>query len=172
MTHPTPITLLVQMADERWTADALRVALDHATPGSRIVLALMLHDQFLDWKGAQPEEYQLSETEQAEIAALRAQAQAQHVPLEFRVFGYHDLAGGLASAADAVNADVVLASVPADAIPFFHDREMRHLDHLLNAHDHHLYAVEEPAVHDETWHPDAIPVSDDDPPIDEVLAAE
>jgi hypothetical protein len=163
------MTLLVQMADARWTEDALRVALEHATAGSRIVLALMLHDEFLGWRGAQPEEYQLSETERDELAAFRAQAQAHAVPLEFRVFGYHDLAEGLARAADAVSADVVLASVPSTGIPFFHDREMRHLDHLLNAHDHHLYAVEEPAVHDETWHPEATPASDDDPPIDDVL---
>lgn len=172
MTDSTPITLLVQMSEARWTEDALRVALDHATPGSKIVLALMLHDEFLKWKGAAPEEYHLSETEQEELAAFRVQAQAQNVPLELRIFGYHTLAEGLAKAADVVNADVVIAAVPADSIPFYHDREMRHLDHLLNEHHHHLYAVEEPAVHDANWHPEATPASDDDPPIEDVLAAE
>ena len=167
LTDTHPAVLLVQLAETRWTTDALQVALDHAGPNSRIVLALMLHDSFLNWQGATADEYRLSETEQEEVAAFRAQAEARGVPLEVRTFAYHDMADGLAQAADSVQADVVLATLPADAIPFYHDREMRHLDHLLNAHQHHLYLVEEPAVHGEDWHPEALPASDEDPPLDE-----
>jgi hypothetical protein len=171
LTDTHPATLLVQLAETRWTTDALQVALDHAGPDSRIVLALMLHDSFLAWQGATPDEYHLSDTEQEEVAAFQAQASAHGVPLEVRAFGYHDLAEGLAKAADSVQADIVLATLPAAAIPFYHDREMRHLDHLLNAHQHHLYLVEEPAAHGEDWRPEATPASDDDPPLDEDASA-
>lgn len=171
MTDTHPATLLVQMAEPRWTTDALQVALNHAGPDSRIILALMLHDSFLGWNGDTPEEYQLSETEQEQVAVFQAQALAYNLKLDVRAFGYHDLAEGLAKAADSVNADIVLATLPADNIPFYHDREMRHLDHLLNAHQHHLYTVEEPAAHGEDWAPEATPISEDDPPLDEEVSA-
>lgn len=167
MSESHPEIILVQLAETRWTTDALQVALDHAGPGTTIILALMLHDSFLAWQGATADEYHLSETEQNEAETFQAQASAAGVPLTVRTFSYHDLAEGLAKAADAVNADIVLASLPADTIPFYHDREMRHLDHLLNAHHHHLYQVEEPAAHGEDWHPEATPFSEDDPPLDE-----
>jgi hypothetical protein len=140
-------TIMVHMDDHKWTLAALHQACEQARKeGAQVVLALMLPDRHCVLANIDVDHYVFSETECEELEAYTAIATQHHVPLTTRVFEYHDLKTGLATAADMLNATTVYAHVSETMLPFVHDRQVRHLEQTLEAHHHHLLAFEVPAV--------------------------
>jgi|GEM_PF-1178900 len=149
-------TILVQMADTKWTTAAVRAACELAREqNADIVLAKMLHDSFLDWRGMKPEEYEFSETECDDLQAYQSIALAHGIVIRSINVRYEDLAEGLAEAADRVNATSVIATIPHSAIPFVDARTIHHFDAVLEAHQHQLFVVEQPAACGSDWQPHA-----------------
>lgn len=150
-------TVLVQVADTKWTVAAVEAACKHAREeGGQVVLAKMLPANYLNWLGIEASEYRLTESDCDDILIYEGIAGRYGVPISTKVFKYENLEDGIADAADEVNADTVIAHVPGSPIPFLHHLPERHLDELLEAHQHHLYTVEQPAAPVD-WIPEAKP---------------
>lgn len=147
-------TILVQFAETKWTTAAVEAAVEMAqAEHARIVLVRALADSFLDWRGLEASEYEFSEDELADQRQYEMMAATHGVPVETIVIKVHDLAEALAKTADDYQADVVIAPVIHNAIPFSTERDLRHLDHVLEAHHHHLFTVEQPAASTHDYHP-------------------
>lgn len=147
-------TILVQFAETKWTNAAVEAALDLAhEQHARIVLVRALSASFLDWRGLEASEYRFSEDELEDQRRYEMMAAVRGVPVETIAVKYHDLAETLAETADRYQADVVIAPVIHNAIPFSTERDIRHLDHVIEAHHHHLFTVEPPAALPENYHP-------------------
>jgi hypothetical protein len=146
--------ILVQMADEKWTTAALTVALEKAQPGGEIALVEFLPADALNWHGLDCDEYEFSESEREEIQKFQAMAQAAGVKLTTHCYKTDSLEKTIVRAADTLDADAVFATVPHSALPFLHDRPIKHLSHVLEAHHHHLFTVDQPAV-TSGWTPEA-----------------
>jgi hypothetical protein len=137
--------IMVQMDDHKWTLAALRMACaDAAARHGSVVLALLLPKTHVTLAGIDVSHYVFSETECDELEEYAAIAMQRHVPLTTRVFEYTHLDDGISAAADALNADTVYAHVEGDLLPFIHQRHVRHLEHTLEAHHHHLRTFELP----------------------------
>lgn len=151
---------MVQMADTKWTTSALEVAAAKAREtGAEVVLAYLIPCECLKWGGLVVEEHVFSESERDDLQTYQSIANRYGVMLSVRKFEYENLEAGLVAAADALNADEVFAPTPHDALPFLSDRQMRHLSHTLEAHRHHLYTLDQPAV-TTGWTPQAHTVTE------------
>jgi nucleotide-binding universal stress UspA family protein len=137
--------IMVQMDDHKWTLAALEMACaEAATRRASVVLALLLPQSHITLANVDLEHYAFSETECEEIEAYAAIAGRCGVPLTTRVFAYSDLDTGLNDVADVLHADTVFAHIPGDLLPFIHRRHIRHLEHDLESHHHHLRTFELP----------------------------
>jgi hypothetical protein len=153
-------TIMVQMAETKWTTSALEVAAAKAREtGAEVVLAYLIPCECLKWGGLAVEEHVFSESERDDLQTYQAIATRYGVRLSVRKFEYENLEAGLIAAADVLSADEVFAPVPHSALPFLSDRQARHLSHALEAHRHHLYTVDQPAV-TVGWKPEAHIVSE------------
>jgi hypothetical protein len=151
---------MVHMAETRWTTSAVEVAAAKAREtGAEIVLAYLIPCECLKWGGLAVEEHVFSESERDDLQLYQAIATRYGVRLSVQKFQYENLEAGLIAAADALNADEVFAPVPHNSLPFLGDRQARHLSHALEAHRHHLYTVDQPAV-TAGWTPEAHPVTE------------
>lgn len=152
MTTPT---VMVQMADTKWTKAAVEVACQKALIiGAELALVEMIACECLNWQGIEPDEYVFSESELDDIELYKSIAKVYGVPVSVHVFKYDSLADAIARAADELNADAVFVTLPSTLIPFLRERQILHLSHLLEEHHHHLYSIEQPAVTSD-WTPEA-----------------
>lgn len=147
--------ILVQMADEKWTTAALTVAIEKAgQSGGEIALVEFLPADALNWHGLEASEYEYSESEREEIQKFQRMAREAGVKLTLHCYKTDSLEGTIVRAADTLQADTVFATVPHSALPFLHDRPIKHLSHVLEEHHHHLFTVDQPAV-TSGWKPEA-----------------
>jgi nucleotide-binding universal stress UspA family protein len=148
--------ILVHMADTKWTTMAVRAACSMAqAQGASVVLVRMLPAGNLNWLGMNADEYRFSESEREDLAAYQAIAAEHGLSLTSAVYKYDDLAEGFARAADELGADAVIAREMVNGHGLIHrsSAETEHMDHLLEAHHHHLYVVNAPACCDKDWTP-------------------
>lgn len=150
-------TILVQMADTKWTAAAVEAAAKQARERKgEVVLARMLSADCLNWLGMEAEDYHLSESECDDLQRYEDIGRRYGVPVRLIVRKYEHLEEELARAADSVGADEVIAHLPTSPLPFMHHAPEHHLDELLEERHHHLYTVEQPAA-PVNWEPEAKP---------------
>lgn len=136
-------TIVVQLESAAWTQAALTDAFAEAREiGGEIVLVKMLPDSYVAWFADDVETYHFNEAEKEELQSYQALAAANGVPLQVRVYQYHDLEQGIIRVADELNAVSVYATVPPSAIPFRHDLPMLHLEFQLQQHHHNFHAVQ------------------------------
>lgn len=157
-------TILVQMADTKWTTLAVRAACKLAqTQQASVTLVKMLPATNLNWLGMDASEYRFSESENADIAVFQAIAAEYGLILATAVYKYDDLAEGIARAADDLLAESVIVRETVNGHRLVHSStaEIHHLDELLEAHYHHLYVVNPPAVAADNWSPVAEAVHHD-----------
>ena len=151
-------TILVQVTDTKWTVAAVEAACKYARQhDGQVVLAKLLSANYLNWLGIEANEYRFTESDCTDIVVYEEIARRYGVPVRTQVFKYDTLKQGLACAADAVNADAVIAHVPGSPVPFLRQRTERHLAALLESHHHHLYRVNQPAA-PVNWIPVATPI--------------
>lgn len=147
-------TILVQMADSKWTKSAISAACDLAREsGAEIVLARMLSASFLNWRGMTVDEYMFTDAECEDIYAYEEIARKANVPIRSMIFEYHDLADGLAKAAAAVDADKVIAQMPHETLPIGESLELKYMERLMAARRQQLYTVKQPAAKTAGWKP-------------------
>ncbi|MCL4250016.1 MAG: hypothetical protein KJ065_17855 [Anaerolineae bacterium] len=139
--------VMVEMDDLRWTAEALKAACPEAKQiGGKVVVALLLSESQCTLAGLDPDNYAFTQAEYDELRQYRAIAEEHGVEIDARVFEYRDLAEGIVQAADALNAAVVYAHLPATLLPFQHQRQVRHLERELDSHHHELRNFEAPVA--------------------------
>ncbi|MCC6614104.1 MAG: hypothetical protein IT320_11550 [Anaerolineae bacterium] len=142
----TPI-VMVEMGSLRWTIEAMRAACPEAKRiGAKVVVTLLMPESQCTLAGIDPETYVFSADEQNEVREYQAIADMHGVELQTRAFEYHDLAHGIVDAADALDAQVVYAHLPATLLPFQHQRQVRHLAKELGSHHHELRNFEAPVA--------------------------
>lgn len=147
-------TILVQLADTRWTKSAVQAACELARKeDAEVVLAKMLSASFLDWRGMEASEYVFTDAECEDIYAYEEIARKASVPIRSMVFKYDDLAKGLADAANFVHAGEVIAQTPHETLPLGEGLELKYMERLMAARKHQLYTVNQPAAVVSGWHP-------------------
>ena len=135
-------TVMVQMADVRWTTAAVEVAARRAKEiGAEIALVEMIACERLNWQGIEAHDYQFSSSERENIKAYKAIAARYGVPVSVHVCRYESLTEAIAQAADELDAESVFVTLPHTLIPFVHERQVLQLNHLLEEHYHHLFTV-------------------------------
>ncbi len=140
-------TIIVQLADTRWTTAAVEAACQIARDSkATLALVLLLSRETLNWKGIDANEYEFTDSEQDDLNTYQRIAATYGVPTNVHSFAYTDLAQTLATVADLLHADNVIAPVAEGTIPFVGGRAVRHLSHVLESHHHHLLTVNQPAV--------------------------
>jgi nucleotide-binding universal stress UspA family protein len=145
-------TVLVQMADTKWTTAAVQAAVDVAREQQAdITLVKMLPASYLNWQGMDARDYRFTDADCEDLYAYEAIARSANVNVQTAVYKYDDLGDGLNQAADELGAETVIATTP-------HHRDLAQLDHSLEAHHHHLYTVEQPAACCSNWQPKATAV--------------
>ncbi|MBE2269850.1 MAG: hypothetical protein IAE80_16555 [Anaerolinea sp.] len=138
-------TVMVQMADVRWTTTAVEIAAKRAQEiGAELALVEMIASECLNWQGIEPDEYQFSPTEREDIKHYRGIARKYGVPVSVHVYKYDSLSECIAQAADELDAESVFVTLPHTLIPFLHERQVLHLSHLLEDHYHHLFTLDVP----------------------------
>ncbi len=140
-------TIMVQMADTKWTTSALEAAVAKAREiDAEVVLAYFIPCECLAWGGLAVEEHVFSESERDDLQAYQSIAARYGVRLSVQKFQYENLEAGVIAAADVLKADEVFAPMPHNSLPFLSNRQARHLSDALEAHRHHLYTVDQTAV--------------------------
>ena len=147
-------TIMVQMAEPKWTAAALELACQQAaSTGAEVALVELLHADAIHWLCCEADEYVFSESEREDLNHYREIAARHQVPMSVRVMKYDTLEQGIVEAADRVNADTVFVTLPPSVLSFLHNRQVKHLSHLLEEHNHHLITFRQPEV-TEGWKPE------------------
>lgn len=135
-------TVMVQMADVRWTTAAVEVAARRAKEiGASVALVELIAAERLTWQGIEASEYQFSSSERENIKGYRAIAARYGVPVSVHVVKYESLTDAIAQAADDLDAESVFVTLPHTLIPFLHERQVLQLNHLLEEHYHHLFTL-------------------------------
>lgn len=145
--------ILIQMSDVRWTKSAVYTACQHAQSVgteliNEIVLVKFLSSNYLNWQGAEANEYHFSESDQEELAEYRAIAAHFGIPLREITWKYDDLEAAIIAAADGLHAESIFVNLPHGLFPMLHHREVIHLDHELKMHHHQMISLDQPAVPD------------------------
>lgn len=154
----TQKTLLVHMAETKWTKATMRLAAQQAhEQGAQIVLAKMLPASYLNWQGLEEDEYRFTDSDCDDIYAYEAIAREHGVSVQARAFKYQTLEEGITRAAHIVHADAVFASLHEGALPFLHEESAERLETLLQPEHCTLYVVEQPAAA-ANWMPTATAV--------------
>ena len=143
-------TLLVQMAESKWTACAMKVALDKAREtNSDIVLVKFVPTRYTNWIIDDVANYEFSESECDELAQFEIMARKMGVNMRTQIVKYDAFEPALATTADMLNARLVLTQPTHD---------LHALASVLKTHDHKLCTVEQPAV-TVGWTPELITVN-------------
>ena len=140
-------TIMVQMADTRWTWAAMYEACAQARKlGAEVALVKLLPLEFLAWMGGEDGTYTFTDSESEDIRNYEAIAQENGVETSVHVFPYTRFDQGVVDAADKLNADTVFVELHDAPFKFLHTRHIHKLEHDLAAHRHHLRAYDVPAT--------------------------
>lgn len=141
-------TLLVQMADRRWTEEALHVACAMARSANgnagTVVLLRMIKTEHYAWLGTDYG-YELCSPDESNLVwTHKAIAEKYGVELCIEPMQSIDYVDTLVQAADALDADAVFANVPASHIPLWHRFQTWDLRRQLQRNKRALYTLEQP----------------------------
>jgi hypothetical protein len=128
----TQRVMMIQIADPTWTLKALHCAGAMARQQSaKIVLVKMVPVQHMGWLGTDFGYLNISEQEREEIADYQSMLEDYGVEFELCLFQYATLAEALVEAAEYVNAQIVFATLPESAIPFWRSYQLLNLRRSL-----------------------------------------
>lgn len=138
-------TILVQMADKRWTLQALHLACALArNDESQVVLVRLMQVSHPSYLGT---EFGMTTPTPGEYSALReygAIAEDYGVELTVRPMQCLSIWDAVADAADCLDAGVVFAHVPPSRIPYRRKLQVWGLERRLAAAHRRLYTLEQP----------------------------
>jgi hypothetical protein len=136
-------TILVQMADETWTGQALHFACALArNNGARIILLRLMQVQQLSYLGTEFGSTPLSSREYAAWLGYAATAEDYGVELVRQSMQCWSKLDALADAADYVGAQVIFAYIPHSRIPYMDRLQRRGLQRRLGKANRQLYTLE------------------------------
>lgn len=128
----TTTVIMVQIADQEWTMDALHRAcrLGRTMP-TQIALVKMIPAQHVSWLGTELGNRNFSEHDQREIINYEATIEDYGIEYSSTVFQYSELDEAILQAADILNASIVFATLPKSAIPFWRKLQVKSLRRRL-----------------------------------------
>ncbi len=139
-------TILVQMADARWTEQALHLAcaVTRSTHAG-VTLLRLIPVQHYSWLGTPFGYPGLSSEESARIWKYKGVAEKYGAELTLEQMQSISLVGALCDAADLLDAQAVFASIPDSIIPFWRKYLVWELRRLLAQHQRTLYTFDHPS---------------------------
>ncbi len=145
-------TILIQMADERWTLQALHLACAMARPDrAKIVLLRLMQVYQPSYLGSEFGTTVPSEQEYRNLRAFATIAEDYGVELSVESMQCLSPLQAVAEAAGYLQAEVVFASVPETRIPIWRKYQLWSLKRQLGANCR-LYTLDQP-VNDAYWAP-------------------
>ncbi len=135
----TNTMIMVQIADQKWTMDALHRAcrLGRTMP-SHIALVKMIPVQYPGWLGTELGNRNFTEQDQREIINCEATLQDYHIEFSLTVFQYLEIDEAILQAANMLNASIVFATLPHSFIPFWRNLRLEVLRRRLGRNQHRL----------------------------------
>lgn len=135
-------TILVQMADKRWTMQALHLALALARNAqAQVVLLRLIRVRHLSYLGSAFGRHEVSGDEQRELREYCETAEDYGVALIFSQMQCEAPLEAVVEAADLLDADVVFAQVLPSRIPYWQVFSRWWLEQRLALHGRHLYTL-------------------------------
>jgi hypothetical protein len=145
-------TILVQMADREWTAQAVCLACAMARKeNARVLLLRLVYTQHPGWLGTDYQQLGMTLDEWDALKSYKEMAAGSGVELIAQPMQYNTLIDALAQAADEVNALVVFARVPQSRIPHWRGLQLFWLENHLHAARRQLYTLDTPV--EDVWSP-------------------
>jgi hypothetical protein len=138
-------TIMVQMADERWTLAAINDACNLARKmGAKIALLHLMRVQHLGYLGTNFGMVAPTTREYRNMHDYAAIAEAYDVEMMVTPMQCVSPLEAVADAADQLDAEVVFAYIPQSHIPYWRKFQIRQLEHSLKAHQRQLFTLDKP----------------------------
>ncbi len=138
--------IMVQMAERRWTIDALHLACAMAqSTNAEVALIRMISVPHLQWLGTDLAHRVPTLQERTDIQSYAAVAQEYGVAFTVNSLPYSTFTDAIADTAQYLNAAVVFASIPKTVVPYWHRFQVWNLRRRLAHQDRKLYTLEQPA---------------------------
>jgi hypothetical protein len=137
-------SILVQMAEARWTEEALHLACAMArNTHSEIVLLRMIETQYLSWLGTSFGAETFSPEESDRIWEYKAIAKRYGVEFSVEPMRWVSYVEAMVEASDQLNAEVVFAHLPESRLPFMRKFQIWDLRRQLAQHHRTLYTPDQ-----------------------------
>ena len=138
--------IMVQMAERKWTVDALHLACAMARGNNaEIALIRMISVPHVQWLGTDMAYCAPTVEEQHNIQSYAAIAGEYGVTLTVNALPYSTLTDAIADTADYLNAAIVFASIPQSVASYWHRFQVWNLRRRLASQGRKLYTLEKPA---------------------------
>jgi hypothetical protein len=143
VTTITQKRIMVQIADPRWTLEALhRACLLAREIKAEIVLLKMLPVQHMQWLGTEFGAMNFTGKDRAALRDYEATVEDYGLSYSSLVFQYHTLTEAIAEAADQVNAHLVFATLPNSRIPYWREYQLHNLRKRFVQQHRHLIEID------------------------------
>jgi hypothetical protein len=137
--------IMVQVADRNWTLSALHLACALArSMDAEIALVKMVPVQHISWLGTEFGYQNLTVGDHDELIAYQATAEDYGVPLHTEMFQYMTLPDAIADAAEYFGAQVVFATLPKSALPYWRRFQLWNLRRRLARQHRQFYTLDRP----------------------------
>ena len=138
-------SILVQMAEARWTEEALHLACAMArNTHSEIVLLRMIETQHLSWLGTSFGMESFSPEESDRVWEYKAIAKRYGVEFSVEPMRWVSYVEAMVEASEQLNAEVVFAHLPESRLPFVRKFQIWDLRRQLAQRHSTLYTLDQP----------------------------
>jgi len=138
-------TVLVQMADQAWTAEAMNLACAMVRiEGGRVILLQLIYTPHPGWLGTDYQGIGMGIAQWDALKSYKATAEQFGVELIVQPMQYNTLADALVQAAAEVGAVAVFARLPKSRVARWRRLQMFWLEHQLQSQRRQLHTLEQP----------------------------
>jgi hypothetical protein len=146
-------TIMVQMADRKWTMQALHLACALARNNhAEVVLLRLTPVKNLGLLGSELANVPPSDDEYEDLGRFGQTAEDYGVPMRVQPMQYTTLIDAIDQAAEFLGAQAVFAKLPQNAIPYWRKFQVWSLSRSLASRCCQLYTLDEPTT-DVEWTP-------------------